>query len=577
MKLTCRWLSLAAVAVALFVSSCGDGVQEESLILRYWQAPSTANPYLAEAFKDLDAAALVLEPLANYSEDGRLTPRLATAIPSVDNGGIPEDLTAITWELKPGILWSDGTPFTAHDAVFTWRYRCSLPDFDCGAESEAIRTMEAIDDLTLRITFKYPVGFPYDEFVGFDGGKYILQKSQFEGCMGEASRTAEACRAANLAPIGTGPYRIVSFQIDETAGTSVVVYERNEHFRVPGQPFFSEVTIQGGGTAEDAVQAVLAGDADYAWRVQILPETRQRLEEAEHVTVAFAFSTLVERLLVNFTNPDPALGAKSSEWSYDDPNPHPFLSDPAVREALSLAIDRGRIVDEFYGPTGQPACNIITRPALYASPNNDDCLIQDIEAARMILEDAGWRLGEDGTRQKNGVRLSLLYQTSTNDARQGTQALIQEWWEEIGVETALKNIDASYFFAPYLDPNKPNDPNPDSVYRFLADIQMFADISTPDHYVTAQVPRPENDWLGTNIPRWSNAEYDEIFAESLVTPLGPRRRQQVIAMNDLLVQNHALIPLVDRASVVPFLSELKGVRTNAWDSEMWNIHEWYRE
>ena len=544
-------------------------MQEETLTLRYWQAPSTANPYLTNAYKDLDAAALALEPLANLSEDGRLIPRLAAFIPTVENGGIPENLTAITWELKAGVLWSDGTPFTAHDVVFTWHYKCSLPDFDCDAESEAIRTMEAVDDLTLRIDFKFPVGFPYDEFVGFDGGKYILQRSQFGGCLGEASRTVQECREANLMPVGTGPYRIVGFQFDEAAGTSVVDYERNENFRTAGQPFFSEVTIQGGGTAEDAAQAVLTGEADYAWRVQVLPETLQELQESEHVSVAFAFFSLVERLVINLTNPDSELGARRSEWSPEDPNPHPFLSDPAVREALSLAIDRHRIVDEFYGSTGQPVCNILTRPAAYASPNNDDCLVQDLDLARMVLEDAGWRLAGDGVREKNGVRLSVLYQTSTNVARQGTQELIQEWWEGIGVETELRHIDASVFFS--------SDDNPDSAFRFFADVQMFADISTPDHFVTEQIPRAENGWDANNIPRWSNSEYDALFEESLLTPLGPRRQEQVIRMNDLLVQNYVLIPLVDRASVVPFRSDLKGIRSNALDSEMWNIHEWYRD
>ena len=106
---------------------------------------------------------------------------------------------------------------------------------------------------------------------------------------------------------------------------------------------------------------------------------------------------------------------------------------------------------------------------------------------------------------------------------------------------------------------------------------MFADISTPDHFLTQQIPRAENDWIGTNIPRWSSEEYDDLYEESLVTPLGPRRQEQVIAMNDLLVQNHVLIPLLDRASVVTLRSDIKGVRSNVWDSEMWNIHEWYRE
>ena len=569
MKHRLQWFGAVAMVVGLFAGSCGgDGAREETLTLRYWQAPTTANPYLSEAFKDLDIAALVLEPLANYDDQGTLTPRLATDIPTVENGGIPADLTAITWALKPGILWSDGTPFTARDVVFTWRYKCSLAEFDCDAEP--VRTMEAVDDHTVRITFKFPIGYPYDEFVGFDGGsKYILQEAQFGSCLGEAARADQACHAANLMPVGTGPYEVVDFEVDEAAGTSVVRYERNDNFRVPGQPFFSDVTIQGGGSAEDAAGAVLMGEADYAWRVQVLPETLQDLEAADHVTVAFAFSSLVERLVINFTNPDPALGSRRSEWSAVDPNPHPFLSDPAVREALSLAIDRDRIVDDFYGPTGQPACNVITRPAAFASPNNDDCLVQDVDLARTVLDDAGWRAGADGIREKDGVRLGLLYQTSTNAARQGTQDLIQEWWAAIGVETALRDIVASDFFA--------RDGNPDSAYRFFADIQMFADISTLDHFLTQHIPRAENDWGGANIPRWSSAEYDDLYDESLTTPLGPRRREQVIAMNDLLVQNHVVIPLVDRASVVALRSDVKGVRTNAWDSEMWNIHEWYRE
>ena len=91
-----RWFSVIAMVVGLLVGSCGDAVYEEILTLRYWQAPTTGNPYLSEAYKDLDPAALVLEPLANYDDEGRLTPRLAADIPTLENGGIAEDLTAIT-------------------------------------------------------------------------------------------------------------------------------------------------------------------------------------------------------------------------------------------------------------------------------------------------------------------------------------------------------------------------------------------------------------------------------------------------------------------------------------------------
>ena len=90
--------------------------------MRYWQAPTLPFPYLTGGFKDRDAGAIALEPLANYDPDGNLVPKLAVEIPTRENGGVSEDLLTITWKLKQGVRWSDGSPMTAADVVFTWRY-----------------------------------------------------------------------------------------------------------------------------------------------------------------------------------------------------------------------------------------------------------------------------------------------------------------------------------------------------------------------------------------------------------------------------------------------------------------------
>ena len=159
-------------------------------------------------------------------------------------------------------------------------------------------------------------------------------------------------------------------------------------------------------------------------------------------TLVSSFGTLVERLVVNLTDPAPELGAARSTRAH----PHPFLSDRAVRKALSMAIDRALLVEIGYGQAGRPTCNVVPAPAIYASRANEDCLVQEIEGAKRLLDEAGWRPGPDGVRQKDGIRLSILYQTSTNAVRQDFQALIKQWWSEIGVETELRNIDASVFF-----------------------------------------------------------------------------------------------------------------------------------
>ena len=356
-----RLLVLTIIVAGLFATSCGDD-GDEILTIFFWQAPTIANPCLTGGNKDVDASALILEPLANYDEEGRLVPRLAEKIPTVENGGISEDMTTITWELREGILWSDGTPLTVEDVIFTHRYLCSLPSAESPCSPAPIGNVDPVEDspLSVKITFATPVIYPYTLFVG--ASSPILQKAQFANCVGEA---AQGCHTENLYPVGTGPYKITDFIVSGsgTNTTSVLTYKTNEHFRATDR-LFSRVVIKGGGDATAAAQAVLeTGEADYAWNLQVDPETLKTLEDDGKGTVEPAFASLVERLVINFTNPDPALEDQRSEWSEGN-NPHPFLTDLAVRKALSLAIDRTHIAEQLYGPNGRATCNIIPNLSL---------------------------------------------------------------------------------------------------------------------------------------------------------------------------------------------------------------------
>ena len=89
------------------------------MTIRYWQAPSLANPYLSNGIKDRDAGAITLEPPAGYDPDGKIVTKLAAEIPTLENGSISPDLTSITWRLKEGLKWSDGSDVTADDVAFT--------------------------------------------------------------------------------------------------------------------------------------------------------------------------------------------------------------------------------------------------------------------------------------------------------------------------------------------------------------------------------------------------------------------------------------------------------------------------
>ena len=334
----------------------GDEVQGAgqggSATLLYWQAPTILNPYLSRGTKDAEAASLVLEPLAEYTPNGEIVPVLATRVPTSENGGFSADRTSITWTIREDALWSDGTPLTANDVVFTWRY-CTPPGGGCARSSsfENVASVDVVDERTVTIRFDGPTSFPYDPFVS--QGSPVLQAAQFAGGLGEA---AAGCTDANLGPIGTGPYLVSDFRANGT-----ILYRFNPLYRgvESGLPFFGEVILKGGGTAEAAARSLFElKEADYAWNLQIEPEVLASISEGGGGTVVSAFTTLVERLMMNQTNPDPGLGDLRSEYA-DGTNPHPFLNDPVVGRALSLAIDRDTLVGTGYGEqAGRPTCNV---------------------------------------------------------------------------------------------------------------------------------------------------------------------------------------------------------------------------
>ena len=544
----------------------GERGRDGEVKIIYWQAPSILNPFLSGGTKDVEAASLILEPLARYDQTGTLVPYLAESIPTVENGGVSEDLTSITWKLKEGLLWSDGTPVTAADAVFTAEY-CMHPEGGCAQLSKysGVSNVEAVDDLTIKITFGAPQPNPYGPMVG--GQSPILQAAQFADCLGAR---APECTDANFGPIGTGPFVVTEFRTND-----VIQLVANENYRDPNKPAFASMTFKGGGDAAASGRAVLeTGEFDYAWNLQLAPDVISSMAEAGMGTPVSAFGTLVERIEMNLTNPSPDLpeGERSTAM-----HPHPFLTDEAVRRALSMAIDRDLLVEVGYGQAGRPTCNLVPGPELYAS-DNTECLTQDIAGANALLDEAGWVDSDgNGIRDKDGVELRILYQTSTNAVRQDFQALIKEWWSEIGVETELRNIDASVYFGG--DPG-----SPDTFEKFYADVEMYAnnfDGTDPQSYLAGytcdKAPRPETQWQGENINRFCDPEYDALVAELQQTAELEKRGELARRLNDMLTKDSmVIVPLVDRGRVSAHANSLGGVVLNTWDSELWNAADWYR-
>ena len=243
---------------------------------------------------------------------------------------------------------------------------------------------------------------------------------------------------------------------------------------------------------------------------------------------------------------------------------------------MSMAIDLNLFAEQLYGFAGKPACNVIMGPPIYVSSANDSCLTQDIEGAKALLDENDVvDTDGDGIREYNGIPLKVRYQTSTNSVRQKTQALIKQWWGEIGIDTELLNHDSGVFFG--------GDPNSNDTYqKFFTDVEMYTtgpSIDPQQHlsnWLCTQMSGKENTWGGGNIFRGCSEEFDDLYKQLVQTPLGPERQDLVKRMNDINVQSYYQIPLVHRGGVSAGINGLEGVKISDWDSEMWNVGEWYR-
>lgn len=555
-------IAATAFAPAAFAERGSDG----NVSIIYWQAPSILNPFLSGGTKDVESASMIIEPLARYNQDGQLVPWLVTEIPTTGNGGVSSDLTSITWNITPGLKWSDGSDFTSADVKFTYDY-CTHPEGGCAqvTKFEGVSSVETPDATTVVVNFAAPTPNPYGPFVG--GESPIIQAAQFADCLGAK---APECTDANFGPIGTGPFVVTEFRPND-----VITMEANPNYRDPAKPAFASVTFKGGGSAEDSGRAVMeTGEFDYGWNLQLAPDVIAKMAEGGKGTPVAGFGPLVERLMLNQTNPSPDLaeGVRSTAAE-----PHPFLRDPAVYKAMSMALDRPLLVEVGYGTAGNVTCNWVPAPAAFNS-DTFTCDTQDIAGANAMLDAAGIvDTDGDGVREKDGVPLKILYQTSTNAVRQDFQALIKAWWAEIGIETELRNINASVFFGG--DPG-----SPDTFQKFYADVQMYANTfngTDPQAYLgnglCDKAPKPESQWQGENISRFCMPEYDALHAQ-LTTTAGIDERAKIgKALNDMYVANGGMIPLVQRGRVSAHANSLGGVVLNVWDSELWNVADWYRK
>jgi peptide/nickel transport system substrate-binding protein len=536
------------------------------LNLLQWQAPTTLSMHHSSAFNNMLPASLVTEPLLHYLPDGTPIPCLVREVPSVENRLLAEDLTSVTYHLLEGVTWSDGEPFTADDVVFTWQWIMN-PDNQAATFQvyEPIETVEAVDDLTVRITFKAPQLGWYAYFASSTVGGIYPEHILSAG--------ADATQAFQSNPIGTGPFVVESFVTGDR-----VTYVANERYREPNKPSFARVNLKGGGDPTSAARAVLqTGDYDFAWNLQVEPDLLNQIAEGGMGEVVVVPGTAVEWIMLNFSDPDKEVNGQRSYWQ----EPHPFLSDLAVRQALALGVDRQSISEQFYaGPPGEPpTSNVLVGIPQYESPNTTWEF--NIEKGNQLLDDAGWVRNGD-FREKDGVQLEMVYSTSVNPVRQQTQAVVRQGWMDLGIEVELREIEAGVFF----DSSPGNDQNIAHMYVDCHEYAFSPASPFPLNYMLRwvshngeNIPQRENDWARLNESRYNNPDYDALYDQAAVETDNARAAELFIQMNDILINDVVLIPLVQRASEkygIATSLRKENIEGGPFEALYWNIANWNR-
>ena len=524
-----------------------------------WQAPTLLNPHFASGTKDQISSRIFYEPLAGWDKEGNLVPQLAAEVPTKENGGLSADGTTVTWKLKPGVKWHDGKPFTADDVVFTWQYAAdpATAAYTSGAYKDI--KVEKIDDLTVKVIFAKPTPFWADPFVGVAG--MIIPKHRFGEFIGAKSREAPE----NLKPVGTGPYKFTDFKPGD-----IIKAERNPDYHVANRPHFDTLEVKGGGDAVSAARAVLqTGEYDYAWDTLVEDELLKRMETGGRGKVSAAPAGDIEFITLNTTDPWTEVDGERSSVK----TKHPTLSDPAVRKAINLLIDRDSIQKFIYGRAGTATASFVNQPARFKSQKLKYEF--SIDKANKILDEAGWKKGSDGIREKDGKKLKYVFQTSINAPRQKVQAIIKQACQKAGIDLELKSVTASVFFSSDVA-------NPDTYTKLYVDMEMYTTTQPqPDperflnQFTSWEIANKENKWLGRNISRYSDPAADEAY-KAAQKELDPAKRAELlIKVNEIFCEANVILPILSRTKVVAAAQSLMHDHSG-WDVDTWNLAAWYR-
>lgn len=522
-------------------------VRGGTAIVAIWQEPATLAPHYANQTVTSIVNYGVVEGLASTSNEGEYVPKLAVKVPTVGNGGAVVKGTKldVTWELKPGLKWSDGRPLTSADIKFTWEIWMKDPKVNNRTGFSEIESIDLTNDTTAVVHYK-SIYAPYPLNFSDLMPKHLLEKEA------DISKTDYVRK-----PLGTGPFKVADFK----AGDSITL-EKNPNYRgAPERPYLDKIVFKSVPSSEVALAQLKAGEVHAMWN--LTESQTPEVEKESSLALQVVPGPSVERIELN---------TAQNRENTDPRSVHQVLGDIEVRKALLYATPKQQLIDKLLFGKAKPGSSPVSQGwAAYKEPQEG----YDPAKANAALDKAGWTKGSDGIRSKGGVRASLTYTTTSgNQLRERVQQVLVDEWKAVGIEVKIQNAPSSVVLSGSCTGKDP---------RKLGTFDMLMYASTPGidphstifpRYHSKNIPTAA-DCSGQNYTRIKDPIADKAIEEAGATLDQEKRRTAYATALKQLNAAYVIIWLYDRADIDGRSQKLGGWKPNTWQRFTWNVEDWF--
>jgi peptide/nickel transport system substrate-binding protein len=530
--------SIGFVATTLLFAACAPAVNERGpsghvFTVAQQREPSSLNPALENGTSSTEWGELLFQYLVKYDDRGRLVGDAATEAPTLRNGGISRDGLTITYHLRRGLRFADGVPLTARDCAYSVD---AINDPNNSPQSrygyDVVRRAEARGDDMLVLHLRRPFA-PLLTTVLAPAGFPILPRHLL-------ARFHDFNHLAfDSLPVGSGPYAVIRW----IHGDRVEL--RANPYYVRGPPAIARLDVRFVPDPNTAINLLRTKEAD-GYFSDLDYGNYPILRAIDGVQVTKTPTNAVGALIFNTQDP--------------------LTRDARVRRALALALDIPSMMRKTYrgaiSATDAGRGLFIWAYDRRAYPDSP----YDPARARALLDAAGWALGPDGVRRKDGRTLDVLFilQAATpGDAIIGDA--VAQYEKAVGVQVTLKAFNVTQFVAP-AGAGGP-------VYGGKFEVALYPFVNGDDPDTTDQFACKNVPPRGYNKSRFCDPRVDRLLARGQST-YDPAQRTAIYAQVQALL--HAELPIVllyQRPEVDAFTGRLRG-RTTSLSTTWWNVAAW---